>query len=117
MSTLQRLTPGEASTSDQQKSWKTVLAKAILRSSAFKAALRAASERAYVWYMGRINPVLAAMDQVTSWEVVGIATALGRCWCRRAGPRSSPKCWRSSCSQACCAVECACRLPTASVLC
>lgn len=69
--------PGEASTSDQQKSWKTVLAKAILKSSAFKAALRAASERAYVWYMGHINPVLAAMDQVTSWEVVGIATALG----------------------------------------
>jgi len=62
---------------DSQKSWKTVLAKAILKSSAFKAALRAASERAYVWYMGHINPVLAAMDQVTSWEVVGIATALG----------------------------------------
>lgn len=62
---------------DSQKSWKTVLAKAILKSSAFKAALRAASERAYIWYMGHINPVLAAMDQVTSWEVVGIATALG----------------------------------------
>lgn len=57
-------------------SWKTWLAKAILKSSAFRKALRAVSERAYVWYMGHINPVVNAMDAVTSWEVNGITIAL-----------------------------------------
>jgi hypothetical protein len=61
---------------DTQKSWKTALAKAILKSSAFKAALRRVSERAYIWYMGHVNQVVSAMDGVTRWETAAIAGAL-----------------------------------------
>ncbi len=68
--------PGEASAPDQQKSWKTWLAKAILKSSAFKAALKAASQRAYLWYMDHINAVVAGMDAVNSFSQNGITVAL-----------------------------------------
>lgn len=67
---------GEVAAPDTQKSWKTALAKAILKSSAFKAALKRVSERAYIWYMGHINQVVSAMDGVTRWETAAIAGAL-----------------------------------------
>lgn len=67
---------GDATAVDGQKGWRTALAKAILKSSAFKAALRRASERAYVWYMNNINHVIVAIDATQSFTYNGIYAAL-----------------------------------------